>query len=566
VIALVDRVHLLARMGKGWSNSGLGMPKLLATDGEGERLDRFELVAELASGGMATVYLARLSGVAGFQRLVAIKRLHPHLAKEPDFIEMFLDEARLAARIHHPNVVPIQEVGESERGYYLVMDYVAGDTLARLLARAAQTNVQIPWGVTIRILLDTLAGLHAAHELSDDLGQPLAIVHRDVSPQNILVGADGIARITDFGVARAASRLSTTRSGQLKGKLAYMAPEHARGEKIDRRADVFSCGIVLWEALALKRLFKGDGEAATLNRVLYDPIAPPSTHRADVPPLLEAICMKALERDVDQRFATAEEFADELERVGRSVSCVGSVRDVATCLEQVFGADLSQQREAVRAWLARSEPSASPRPRPSFPESVQTRVEGARSEPSGARTRPSRATTSAARIDRQAVTAPAPADSGATSVPPEKVSSVSSAVLHVNDASEPAAGHGRRGAPGRAIAIATVVAVVLGAGAWGAARLAAPSTAATVPPAEKHATVPSAVVSAPPPSRAPSSSVSATVPVGSATPSAVTTSPPATRPGIKRSPVVSPKPHATPPAATATTTALPDDLSKNPYR
>ena len=158
------------------------MTKLLAKDGEGERLDRFELIAELASGGMATVFLARLSGVAGFQRLVAIKRLHPHLAREAEFVEMFLDEARLAARIHHPNVVPIQEVGESDQGYYLVMDYIEGDTLARVLAKAAKTNNTVPYGVTIRILLDTLAGLHAAHEMKDDHGEPLQIVHRDVSP------------------------------------------------------------------------------------------------------------------------------------------------------------------------------------------------------------------------------------------------------------------------------------------------------------------------------------------------------------------------------------------------
>src|SRR4051812_30541084 len=323
------------------------MTKLLAKDGEGERLDRFELIAELASGGMATVFLARLSGVAGFQRLVAIKRLHPHLAREPEFVEMFLDEARLAARIHHPNVVPIQEVGESDRGYYLVMDYIEGDTLARVLAKAAKAQTKVPYGVTIRILLDVLAGLHAAHQMKDDHGVPLEIVHRDVSPQNILVGVDGVARVVDFGVARAASRLSTTRSGQLKGKLAYMAPEQARGATIDRRADLFSCGIVLWEALAMKRLFKGDGEAETLNRVLYDVIPAPSSARADIPKSLEAICMKALERDVDKRFATAQDFAEELEKAARALSFVGSVRDVASCLENVVGTEITQQREAV---------------------------------------------------------------------------------------------------------------------------------------------------------------------------------------------------------------------------
>jgi serine/threonine-protein kinase len=481
------------------------MTKLLATDGEGERLDRFELVAELASGGMATVYLARLSGVAGFQRLVAIKRLHPHLAKEPDFVEMFLDEARLAARIHHPNVVPIQEVGESKSGFYLVMDYVEGDTLARLLGRAAQTKTQIPWGVTIRILLDTLAGLHAAHELTDDFGKPFELVHRDISPQNILVGSDGIARITDFGVARAASRLSTTRSGQLKGKLAYMAPEQARAKDIDRRADIFACGIVLWEALALKRLFKADGEAATLERVLHDPIPPPSTHRPEIPAGLEAVCMKALQRDIDQRFATAEEFADELERVARAQSCVGSVRDVAACLEDVFGNDLMQQREAVRAWLARSEPTGPPysRPPPRPAESAKTRVEG-----------------------------------GSTSSPPDKVSSVSSAVLQ-----GPAPAPEPKKSPARVAAAVVATGVAIGTAAWLGSHFG--DKPAPPPPTQTR----------PPPPPAPDPPASHESP----TPPASSSAPPP-------SPVRTPTPALTPARKPEPSASPPDDLSKNPYR
>ncbi len=533
------------------------MTKLLATDGEGERLDRFELIAELASGGMATVFLARLSGVAGFQRLVAIKRLHPHLAKEPEFIEMFLDEARLAARIHHPNVVPIQEVGTSERGYYLVMDYVEGDTLARLLARAAQGKRQIPPGVVIRVLLDVLAGLHAAHELKDDLGQPLSIVHRDVSPQNVLVGVDGIARITDFGVARAASRLTTTRSGQLKGKLAYMAPEQARGEAIDRRADIFSCGIVLWEALALKRLFKGDGEAQTLNRVLYDPIAPPSSVRPDVPRPLEDVCMKALDRDPEKRFASAQEFADELEKAARSLSCVGSVRDVATCLHDVVGTDLDQQRDAVRSWLARSEPSGKsvkslpPPPLSSkgtpLVDSVKTRVEG-KSEPSTAR-----------RVDPGAVTAPAPPEI------PEKVSSVSSAVLRVDPhAAPPASSRPRSRMP---IVLPLAVIALLGAagvGAWGAKKMGA---AGPPPPTNERDPSHQAPTTTPPPPTTPSAVAHDPAPPTSATtaPSAsLATTATASATAKKVIPVIP----ITRPTATAKPAAsvVPDDLNKNPYR
>ncbi|MEB2312121.1 MAG: protein kinase [Sorangiineae bacterium] len=333
--------------------------RLLDVGAEGrQRVDRYELIAEIASGGMATVYLARLLGVGGFQRFVAIKRLHPHLAGENEFVEMFLDEARLAAGIHHPNVVPILEVGASDRGYYLVMEYIEGDTLARLLARAATSGSKLPVPIGIRIVIDLLAGLHAAHELRDDMGQPTGLVHRDVSPQNVLVGADGVSRITDFGVARAQSRLSATRVGQLKGKIAYMAPEQATGkEDIDRRADIFSAGIVLWEVLAARRLFKADNEAATLSRVISEPIPKLTTIASDVSPQIAAVCMKALERDVNKRFKSCAEFADALERAATAAGTLGAPRDVKAYVAEVIGNEIAQAREAVRGWLARSEPS-----------------------------------------------------------------------------------------------------------------------------------------------------------------------------------------------------------------
>jgi eukaryotic-like serine/threonine-protein kinase len=345
--------------------------KLIDLGAEGrQHIDRYELVAEIATGGMATVFLARLSGVGGFQRFVAIKRLHPHLASEREFVEMFLDEARLAAGIHHPNVVPILEVGASERGYYLVMEYIEGDTLARLLARAASEGNRLPEEIGIRILIDMLAGLHAAHELRDELGQPTELVHRDVSPQNVLVGTDGITRIADFGVARAAARLSATRTGQLKGKIAYMAPEQAMGKAdIDRRADVFAAGIVLWEVLAGRRLFKAENEAGTLSRVLSEPIAEVGELNPEIGPELAQVCMRALERDRDKRFATCALFADALERAASQANKLASARQLAAYVADVIGNEIAQQRDAVRAWLARSEPSqlSMPGSRPSSP-------------------------------------------------------------------------------------------------------------------------------------------------------------------------------------------------------
>ncbi len=323
-----------------------------------QRVDRYELVGELASGGMATVYLSRLTGVGGFQRFVAIKRLHPHLANEKEFVEMFLDEARIAARIHHPNVVPILEVGASPVGYYLVMEYIEGDTLARILARAAQRGKRLPVPIALRIALDMLSGLHAAHELRDDAGEPVNLVHRDVSPQNVLVGIDGIARITDFGVARAASRLTATRVGQLKGKIAYMAPEQAAGEEsLDRRADVFAAGIVIWEELAAKRLFKADNEAATLSRVMTEPVPPLSMVVPGLSVQLSNVIMRALERDPNRRFANCAQFGDALEAAATGKEKIATPRELAAYVAEVLGEEVSAQREAVRAWIARSEPS-----------------------------------------------------------------------------------------------------------------------------------------------------------------------------------------------------------------
>jgi serine/threonine-protein kinase len=335
----------------------VSQPKLLEIGTDGPlRIDRYDLVAEIASGGMASVYLGRLSGVGGFRRLFAIKRLHPHLAREEEFVEMFLDEARLAAGIHHPNVVAILEVGASDVGYYLVMEYVEGDTLASLLQRAANRGSVLAPKVAIRIVIDMLRGLHAAHELRDEQGNVTELVHRDVSPQNILVGGDGVTRITDFGVAHAASRLSSTRAGQLKGKIAYMAPEQASSEpQIDRRADIFSAGIVLWEALAARRLFKAANDAATLSRVVSEEIVHPVTINENLDQAICDVCMKALARDIEARYRTAAEFADALEDAANRASLLASTREVAEFVADVMGDELIQQREAVRSWAAKSE-------------------------------------------------------------------------------------------------------------------------------------------------------------------------------------------------------------------
>ena len=218
---------------------------------------RYVLCDEIAHGGMATVYVGRLVGSAGFARTVAIKRLHAAYARDPDFVSMFVDEARLAARIHHPNVVSTLDVVALEGELFLVMEYIQGESLARLERLASDRGDRIPEAMAASMIAGILHGLHAAHEARDERGEPLGIVHRDVSPQNVLVGVDGVARVLDFGIAKAAGRIQTTRDGQLKGKLAYMSPEQLRGE-VTRTTDVYAAGVVLWEALTGRQLFVGE--------------------------------------------------------------------------------------------------------------------------------------------------------------------------------------------------------------------------------------------------------------------------------------------------------------------
>ena len=338
----------------------MGRPiKLLdATKGR-PRLDRYELIAELAAGGMATVYLARIGGAGGFQRFVAIKRMHPHLAHEPEFMQMFLDEARLAAGIHHPNVVPILEVGDSGGGeHYLVMEYIEGDTLGNFRIAARKKNARVSYPVMCRLLLDALQGLHAAHELRDEHGVLLDVVHRDVSPQNILVGIDGAARITDFGVARAATRLASTRSGDVKGKVAYMAPEQVRADPdVDRRADVFAMGIVMWEVFADRHLFRGGNEIATITRVLSEPIPNLRDVDPDVPAEIATVIATALQRERDLRWPTCEAFARALENALRSSEAPATQREVTLDAELYMGEEIHSRRELVRTWLASSQDS-----------------------------------------------------------------------------------------------------------------------------------------------------------------------------------------------------------------
>ena len=296
-------------------------------------IGRYAIYDEVAAGGMATVHFGRLLGPVGFSRTVAVKRLHPTYARDPEFVAMFLDEARVCGRVRHPNVVSMLDVVATQGELFLVMDYVLGDSLARLSRSARRLGEAMPLPVVSNILGGVLHGLHAAHEARGERGEPLDIVHRDVSPQNVLVGVDGLARVVDFGVAKATGRLQSSRDGQIKGKIAYMSPEQLRSVPIDRRTDVYAAAVVLWEVLAGRRLFESESEGGMVGKILEEPIAPPSTYAGPLPAGLDALVMRGLERRRERRFQSAREMALALETCVRPAL----TSEVSTWVERVAG-------------------------------------------------------------------------------------------------------------------------------------------------------------------------------------------------------------------------------------
>ena len=318
---------------------------------------RYDTILKLASGGMATVWVGTVRGALGFRQLVAIKKPHPHLIGDPSFRNEIVTEARLASMIHHANVVDVRDVEIDGDSISLVMDYIEGASLGELIVASAKAGKLLPPRVAVRIAVDALAGLHAAHELVDERGRPVGLVHRDVSPQNILVGTDGIARVADFGVAKFARKnMASTSDGSLKGKLAYMAPEYTRGEAIDRRFDVFALGVVLWEALSGKRCFRGENEANTLDRVRSHEPPAISTMVPELGTALDEILACALAKSRDERFLNAAAMAAALEATAGEAHLIAGHVEVAATVKELAGAAIEERRALVRAKLA-SEPS-----------------------------------------------------------------------------------------------------------------------------------------------------------------------------------------------------------------
>jgi len=321
-----------------------------------QMVGRYALFDEVGHGGMATVHIGRLVGPAGFSKTVAIKRMHANVAKDTEIAAMFLDEARIAGRIRHPNVVVALDVMSAGDDAFLVMEYVHGESLAELCRAVRARGERVPAPIAVHILRDVLHGLHAAHETQDEIGQPLDLVHRDVSPQNILVGVDGVARVADFGIAKAAGRLQHTHTGQVKGKISYMAPEQLLGHPIDRRVDVFAAGMVLWETIAGRRPFAAESSGQAVYQVVSHDVPSLKLVVPEISESFDAAVTKATARDPARRFSTALAFARELEQVTQLIP----PREVGEWVVAVGGARLFERSQRIREIEAISMTGGSP--------------------------------------------------------------------------------------------------------------------------------------------------------------------------------------------------------------
>jgi serine/threonine protein kinase len=333
--------------------SGGGVPSSLpdVSGGGTYFLGRYRIVDEIGIGGMASVHLARMDGPGGFQKWVAIKKIHPHLVEDDSFVQMFLDEARVAARISHPNVATVFDLGKHDETYWIAMEYLHGEPLREVMRRTEELGTAMPPEIACRVIADAAEGLHAAHELLGKNGEKLGLVHRDVTPHNLFVTYDGVTKVVDFGIAKFSSRMSHTRAGTLKGKLAYMSPEQVHGEGIDRRTDIFALGVVLWELTTGQRLFRMESDLDTLAKVQECNVPRPSTLIRGYPVDLEKIVMKALAKNRGERFRTARELSRALQSLLMRRGLFIASDEVAAYTQSIFS-DRIQKREAHLRWAA----------------------------------------------------------------------------------------------------------------------------------------------------------------------------------------------------------------------
>lgn len=310
----------------------------------GEHFGKYVLVGEIAVGGMAEVFLGVQKGLEGFLKVVVLKRVLPHFTDNEQFVRMFVDEARIAARLDHPNIVRTYEFGALDGQYYTAMEYLPGEDLRAILRRLSVKKQKMPVHLAVGIVMQLCAGLHCAHQLTCTAGRPLNLVHRDVNPANLIITYGGEVKIIDFGVAKTNSTATVT--GTIKGKIAYMPPEQILGRGVDQRSDIFSAGVVLWELLTGRRLFGRASDAATLYAIMNDPVPLPSRYRSEIPRELDAIVMRALSRSPADRYASAEDMAAALEQFMLHQPKYDA-RIVASMVEELFGTERAEAKRAI---------------------------------------------------------------------------------------------------------------------------------------------------------------------------------------------------------------------------
>jgi serine/threonine-protein kinase len=316
---------------------------------DGLRFGKYTLVDRIAVGGMAELFLARQAGLEGFEKTIVIKRIRPHLSQQSAFVKMFLNEAKLAAQLNHPNIVQIYDLGKVGDAFFIAMEYLAGRDMRRIIPKAEMMGIEFPLVYALRIASSVCEGLYYAHHRTDFQGKPLHIVHRDVTPENIFVSFDGTVKVLDFGIAKAACQVEQTRAGEIKGKISYMSPEQCTGKPLDHRSDLFSLGVVLYEWITGYKLFTGENEAAIIRSITDGTIHTPSYFKPSIPEAVERILMKALAKDREERYQTAWEMQYDIDQFLSDHEFTPSNIHLANFVKQLFTDEMDAERERLAA-------------------------------------------------------------------------------------------------------------------------------------------------------------------------------------------------------------------------
>src|SRR2546423_15562424 len=319
------------------------------------RFGKYTLIDRIAVGGMAEIFLARQAGLEGFEKTIVIKRIRPHLSKQMSFVKMFLNEAKLAAQLNHPNIVQIYDLGKISESYFIAMEYIFGRDMRRIIPKADTMGIPFPMVYALKIASSVCEGLYYAHQKVDLYGNPLNIVHRDVTPENIFVSFDGTVKVLDFGIAKAANQIEQTRAGEIKGKLSYMSPEQCMGKMLDCRSDLFSLGVVLYEWLTGFKLFTGESEVAILKSITEGKIYAPSYFKSDIPEQVESILMRALEKDREKRYQTAWDMQYDLDQFLSQYEFTPSNIHLSNFLKQLFFDELEEEKARLASRSASAE-------------------------------------------------------------------------------------------------------------------------------------------------------------------------------------------------------------------